>query len=354
MGFPAQGDDVAWPTDEWPVDEPDGDVDAARLAALLDRAFADPQPHDLAVTRALVVVHRGVIVAERYGPDTTSNTPLRSWSMAKSVLATLVGILVDAGRLDPDRPAAVPEWQGEGDLRRDITLGDLLRMRSGLAWREDYVDAAASDVQEMLFGSGRGDMAAFAAAQPLAHPPGTVTHYSSGTSNIVSRIVADVVAGTAATPADRTAAYDTWARAVLFDPIGMQTASPRYDDAGTWIGSSYLWATARDWARFGLLHLRGGAWGDRQVVSEEWVRTEATASGVDEDGDVYGAHWWVQADPPGTFVANGHDHQRVRVVPARDLVVVRLGRTPTERGPHVTAWLDEITGCFPDVAGPAA
>ena len=341
IGFPAQPEGVAWPTDGWSVAEPDADVDAVRLAALVDRAFADPQPDDLAITRALVVVHRGVIVAERYGPETTVDTPLCSWSMAKSVLATLVGILVDAGRLDPDAPAAVPGWSDDGDPRRSITLAHLRQMRSGLAWREEYVDATVSDVIEMLFGSGQDDMAAFAASMPLVEPPGTVTLYSSGTTNIVSLIFADVVGGGAA-------AFTAWSRDVLFDPIGMGSVSPRFDTSGTWVASSFLWATARDFARFGLLHLRGGAWEGRQIVSEPWVRFETTASGVDEDGDVHGAHWWVLPEPPGTFSAIGFDGQRVRVVPARDLVVVRLGQTPSDHKPQLAAWLDDVADCFPD------
>lgn len=344
LRFPAPVDGVPWPTDDWPTGAPGDGIDGERLHALLDRAFTDPEPDDLTETRALLVVHRGVLVAERYNPRTDAATPLRSWSMAKSVLATLVGVLVDEGRLDPSAPASVPEWASPGDPRGDITLDHLLQMRSGLAWREDYVDGERSDVIEMLFGSGQDDVAAFAASVPPAHPPGAVTLYSSGVSNIVSRLVGRVVGGGAL-------GLEAWARAVLFDRIGIRSASPRFDAAGTWIASSYLWMTARDWARFGLLQLRGGQWDGQRVVSEAWVRHQATASGVDEDGDVHGAHWWVLPHPPGTFVAAGHDAQYLRVVPARDLVVVRLGRTPADRSPLVKAWLDEIVDCVDDVGG---
>ena len=159
------------------------------------------------------------------------------------------------------RPAAVPEWLAAGDPRRAITLQQLLEMRSGLRFAEDYVDAGVSDVIEMLFGTGQHDVAAFAADFPLDHAPGTVWSYSSGTTNIVSRIVGDVVGGGEAGHARASSSER------LFGPLGMASADPRFDDAGTFVGSSFLYATARDFARFGYLYLRDGVWDGRPAAA---------------------------------------------------------------------------------------
>ena len=218
-------------------------------------------PDEYGTTYALVVVHRGVLVAQRYGgasphrdvPDepVQPETPLLSWSMAKSVVHAATGILVRDQQIDPNRPVDVPDWRGAEDPRRAITLEDLLAMRDGLDFAEDYVDGVTSDVIHMLFGEGQHDVAAYATACPLAHPPGDVYNYSSGTTNIVARALGDIVGG-------GEEGMRSFLAAELFDPIGMRTARPRFDDAGTFIGSSYVYATARDFARFGLLYLRDG------------------------------------------------------------------------------------------------
>jgi CubicO group peptidase (beta-lactamase class C family) len=248
-------------------------------------------------------------------------------------------VLVGDGRLATDEPAGVVAWQEEGDPRRAVTLEDLLDMRDGLAWAEDYVDAGISDVIEMLFGSGQDDVAGFAADRELAAPPGSRFNYSSGTSNIVSSLVADVVG--------RGEAYEAFLRHGLFAPIGMTSARPRLDATGTWIASSYLYATARDWARFGLLYLRGGMWEGRRLLPEGWVDHGRRVRSVDEeDGDLYGAHWWVEHDDLGTFTARGYEGQSIAICPALDLVVVRLGRTPEERKEAVARWRADVVATF--------
>lgn len=341
--LPAQPPGVPWPTRVWPVGPPDADVDGAGIDALIDRAFASPQPEDLARTLAVVVVHRGRIVAERHAPEVDRDTTLISWSTAKSVAQAAAGILVRDGQLDIDAPAPVPEWAGHDDPRRAITPRQLVEMQPGLAWREDYDDAGSSDVIEMLFGSGSADMAAFAASFPLSEPPGSVLRYSSGTTNILTRLLGDRVGG-------GREGFATWIRRELFDPVGMSTATVRFDEVGTWVGSSYLYATARDFARFGLLYLRGGVWDGRRVLPEGWVDWARTPSGIDEELNVYGAGWWVVPDGAGTFRAVGYEHQYVVVVPARDLVVVRLAKTPVDRRPMVRAWLADLADCFPTSA----
>jgi hypothetical protein len=195
--LPPQPAGVPWPTEAWPTADPDPAV-AGRLVALLDDLTGDVDRYG--TTYAVAVAHRGVLVAERYGgvlehwdrpfEPVEPTTRLMSWSMAKSILHAVVGTLVGEGRLALEGPAPVPEWSDPADPRHAITLDDLLEMRDGLAFSEDYADAGVSDVIEMLFGAGEADMAHFAADRPLAHPPGTVFNYSSGTSNIVSGIVA--------------------------------------------------------------------------------------------------------------------------------------------------------------------
>jgi CubicO group peptidase (beta-lactamase class C family) len=260
--------------------------------------------------------------------------------MAKSILHAAVGVSMSEGCLDLDAPAAVPAWQGADDARRAITLQQLLEMRDGLAFVEDYLDDRVSDVIEMLFGAGSTDVAAFATAKPLAHAPGTVFNYSSGTSNIVARIVGDVIGG----GRDEYAAF---LHDRLFAPIGMQSAQPRFDDAGTFIGSSYVYATAQDFARFGLLYLRDGMWDGQRILPEGWVDHARQARSVDPtDGRVYGAHWWVVDDDVGSFWASGYDGQSILCVPALDLVVVRLGKTPDGPVTHLVTWRERVRDAF--------
>jgi CubicO group peptidase (beta-lactamase class C family) len=309
---------------------------------------------------ALVIVCRGEIAAEVYGPTAGPDTALISWSMAKSFTHAMVGLLVAEGLLDPSAPAPVPEWAG--DHRSAITLQQLLEMSSGLAFVEDYVDGDVSNVIEMLFGDGKDDVARYAASFPLIHEPGAVFNYSSGTTNIISAICdrairnSGVAAGTEAFLAER-----------LFEPLGMTSATIRCDPTGTFIGSSFVYATARDFATFGRLYLddgliRGSDGATRRLLPEGWVdhaRTPVRAH-VPE-AHWYGAHWWLwdeNCDPGPTgagfdcsdingFGAHGYQGQYTLVVPDRDLVIVRLGKTPTDQQAQVRAWIADIVRCFP-------
>ncbi|MFN3219752.1 MAG: serine hydrolase domain-containing protein [Acidimicrobiales bacterium] len=312
-------------------------TDRAALGDLLDEAFGSPARTpsvDLAESLACVVMVGDEVVAERYGPGLGPDSTLLSWSMAKSVTHALVGVLVGEGRLDIGAPAPVPEWAGLGDARHAITVDHLLAMRPGLAFVEDYVDDTVSDCIDMLFGSGAADMGAYAAAKPLVAEPDTVFNYSSGTTNVVCRIVADLVG--------RGPAMESWMRAVLFDPLAMASAAPKFDEAGVFVGSSYLYATARDFARFGALYRDDGCVGGRRILPEGWVAHGTVLRSRDDEGHGYGAHWWVWDEPAGAFCAQGYEAQRTLVVPDRDLVVVRLGKTPVERGPLVDDWLRRV------------
>ena len=241
----------------------------------------------MAETFAVLVVHRGRLVVERYQgalehfdrPPTrvTADTPLLSWSIAKSMLHAVVGLLVGQGRLDLDAPAAVPEWAAPDDPRHAITLRQMLAMRDGLDFVEDYVDDRISDTIQMLFGDGQPDMAHFAADRPLTAPPGERFNYSSGTSNIISGVVARTVG-----PGE---SYARFLHSRLFGPLGMTSADPEFDEAGTWVASSYLRASARDYARFGLLYLRDGMWDGVRILPAGWVDYGRTMVSIDDSED---------------------------------------------------------------------
>jgi CubicO group peptidase (beta-lactamase class C family) len=295
---------------------------------------------DIGRTDAVLVEQRGQVVLEQYGDGVDAATTLRSWSMAKSMLHAAVGMLVADGRLDLDAPAPVAAWADPSDPRHAITLRQLLQMRPGLAWNEIYLPDAGSDVVEMLFGRDwepQPDVAAFAAAKPLATEPGSAFVYSSGTSNIVSGIVRDEVgAGDA---------YLAFLRERLFGPLGMASADPKLDEAGTWIASSYCFCTARDFASFGRLYLEDGVRGGERLLPSKWVRTAYDTISVDEDGKGHSMHWWQSYAGrfPGACNAAGYEGQYIVVVPSLELVAVRLGQTTAEdRGPLVDAVGDLI------------
>ena len=273
--------------------------------------------------------------ADGYGPTTTCH----SWSMAKSITQCLAGMLVADGKLDIQAPADVPEWRAPGDPRGAITLDQLLRMSSGLSFREDYDPTHPSDVIEMLFGKGRDDTAAFAAGFPLAHSPGSHFYYSSGTTNIVSRRLARAHGGD----------FAAYMQERLFGPLGMTSAQPKFDAAGTFIGSSFCFCTPRDFAKFGLLYLRGGQWEGRRLLPQTWVDYARTATWQQPDGQAdgpYGASWWLDLAGPGTFSANGYDGQFIVLCPDRDLIIVRHGVTPAEHMPVQMGWLNDLAGLF--------
>jgi hypothetical protein len=307
---------------------------APAVAAAIERAFREPQAGGSRrrQTTAVAVVHDGRLVAERYAPGYGPETPLLSWSMAKSVIATLIGIAAADGRLALDAPAPVPEWSAPGDPRHGITLDHLLHMSSGLRFDETY--GATNDVSRMLFTAP--DTGAFAARSPLAAEPGSVWAYSSGTANLLARVLRHAVGGD-------LSALVRFARERLFDPVGMASAFFEPDASGTFIGSSFAFATARDWARFGELHRRGGEWYGRRVLPEGWV-AYATAPAPSAPPRCYGAHWWLNAKsdlrmcrrwrgvPGDAYAARGHSGQYVVVVPSAHLVVVRLGLSIPDDG----------------------
>lgn len=335
--LPAQASDVAWPTHHWPT----GALPAEHPArAMLDAVFTPEGVEGVGETEALLIVQGGRLLVERYGEGRGPADTCHSWSMAKSLTHALVGLLVGDGRLDVHAPVDVPEWRAADDPRAAITLDQLLRMSSGLKFTEAYAPGEPSDVIEMLFGRGQSDTAHFAASFPLAHTPDTVWSYASGTTNIVSRCAARALGATGP-------AFEAWMRERLFGPMGMTSPIPKFDGAGTFIGSSFCFCTPRDFARFGLLYLRDGVWEGRRLLPEGWVdyaRTRTRGSGGPEG--TYGAHWWLETAGPGSFSANGYDGQYIGVVPELDLVVIRNGKTPLEKKDALAAWLAALVDTF--------
>jgi CubicO group peptidase (beta-lactamase class C family) len=338
--LPVQPRDVPWPTADWPTGAPA--ADAAVLDALLAEAFDGDPAGPLGETHAVVVIQGGRLVLERYGPDHGPDVTCPSWSMAKSITQVLVGLAVGDGVLDIHAPAGVRAWSSPEDPRGAITLDHLLRMSSGLAWIEDYVPGNVSDVVEMLFSSGKEDVAAYAAAKPLEHEPGSFFYYSSGTTNIVSRRVGEAIGATGD-------AFAAFMRERLFAPLGMRSAEPRCDAAGTFIGSSFCFCTPRDFARFGLFCLRDGVWEGRRLLPEGWIDYARTPTFQQPGGEIdgpYGAHWWLGRGGPGSFAAIGYGGQNIVLHPDLDLVVVRNGATPLETAPAMRDWVARLVRAF--------
>jgi CubicO group peptidase (beta-lactamase class C family) len=342
-------DDLPWPSGNGEIAVPLPAVfDESKLSKALDNAFAESGSEKLKNTRAVLVVYDGRLIAERYAPGFDRNMPLLGWSMSKSITNALVGIMVKNGKLHLKEPAPVPEWRKEGDPRGKITLDQLLRMSSGLEFGEIY--KPLYDATKMLYRSS--DFAAYAAAKPLEAAPDTKWSYSSGTANIISRIVR--------TEAEKNYPDSfTFMREELFDRIGMQSAVPEPDPSGTYVGSSYTFATPRDWARFGLLYLQDGVWNGVRILPEGWVRYTTTPTQGAPIGQ-YGALFWLNAGPvsdPGkrrwpsspadAYSADGYQEQKVIVIPSRKLVLVRFGATSVRKAWNTDMFIAEVLAAFP-------
>ncbi|CAN7374869.1 serine hydrolase domain-containing protein [Neorhizobium tomejilense] len=300
------------PSTLWPEGgKVESDPSVARL--LSDMGLAGPG------LRAVVVVKRGRIVGETYSTGFSKDTPLLGWSMTKTVNAAILGTLIRDGKLSLDDKGLFPQWQG--NQRGDIRIADLAAMESGLAFNENY--GTVADVTRMLY--LEPDMANFAADQPLEADPGTRFGYSSGTAVMLSKIWMDRIG-------DRTAAL-SYPRNALFGPLGMQSAVMETDAAGTFVGSSYMYATARDWARIGLLLARDGVWNGNRILPQGFVTLMHQANAT-SNGRYSKMQTWLPGKnnpdiPADAFFLQGHDGQTITVIPSLDLVVVRLGLTPS-------------------------
>jgi len=337
VAAPQRARAVPWPEGDLPSPRGEWDdaVDVERLARLIDASFADAGDPGSANARGIAVVHRGRLLVNRQAPGFGAGTPLHGWSMAKTVLGMLAHKLAAEQRLALDAnvvdafgakraPAWVDAWRG--DARSRITVADLLYMRDGLDDDESYLPWG--NVVRMLW--SRPDAAAYAAEAHAGVPPRKRWHYSSGSANILAAVLRGRF--------ESDAAYWAYPKAALFDPIGAHSATFETDAEGTWIGSSYLWASTADWARIGQLMLDDGRWRGREVLAPGWLARAMTASLDAGPGLGYGAHIWRvghptegacrrHALPEDALALTGHWGQIMAIVPSRHAVIVRLGWT---------------------------
>ena len=290
----------------------------------INEAFTETDPENIKRTRAIVVLQNGKIVAEKYASNITKETPLIGWSMTKSITSTMIGLLVKDGKLNIKKPAPIAEWQS--DERRNITIDHLLRMSSGLDWAENY--AQPSPATEMLFRTKNAGL--FALQVPAKFKPDEQWYYSSGSSNILQEIMRRQFRN--------LADYQAFPHKRLFEKLGMHSAVLELDASGTYVGSSFMFATARDWAKFGQLYLQDGVWNGERLLPEGWVKYSSTET--PNSNGKYAAHFWLyhndnqyQSD---VYHAIGFEGQYVTIVPSKNLVIVRLGCTPGDNFDHST------------------
>jgi CubicO group peptidase (beta-lactamase class C family) len=319
-GFPPQPAGVPFPTEEWPEAEWPSGVDRTGVDRTVDTAFADG---GLPRVRAVLIVHGGEIVYERYSPNRADgrSVAMPGFSMAKSIASALAGIVVRERRLDVDAPAAVPEWRAPSDPRHAITVDHLLRMSSGLAWTER---PHTVDLNRLV---AADDGAAYAADKELVAAPGTQFVYSSGNTMLVAGILADEVGS--------RGDFRAFVDAELVDRIGMGRVEMDFDPSGTWYGGLSFETTARSFAKFGLLYLRDGVWDGERILPEGWVDYSRTPIVANAE---YGAGWWLDPERPGVMYAVGVDGQVVTVDPAHDLTFVQLA---TDGGSGISLAISE-------------
>jgi CubicO group peptidase (beta-lactamase class C family) len=266
-------------------------------------------------TRSVLVVYKDKIIAEKYDTGFNKNSKILGWSMTKSITSALFGVLEKQGKYDIYKPAPIAEWQN--DERKIITTNDLLHMNSGLEWEEDY--NTICDATKMLFQAE--DMSRAQLEKPAAFKPNSHWNYSSGTTNLLSGILRKQFK-------TQQEYLDFWYSA-LIDKIGMNSMVVETDMAGNYVGSSYGWATTRDWSKFGLLYLHKGNWNGEQIFDESWAKYTATPTNTSK-GE-YGAHFWLNAGgkykdvPRDMYFCSGYQGQMVAIIPSLDLVIVRMG-----------------------------
>ncbi|MFT3680499.1 MAG: serine hydrolase [Ferruginibacter sp.] len=321
-------DTIAWPYGDKIMDTVPPNIDRVVLNTAIDSAMTAYRDGKPGYTRAMLVLYDGKIIAEKYAPGFDINTRLLGWSMSKSLTAAMIGVLVKQGKLTVDAPAPVAEWKGTD--KEKITLKNLLQQSTGLDFTEIY--DRPSDVTKMLFSTG--DMAAYTASRPLAAEPGTVFNYSSGNSNILSRIIR------------KTAGENDYAGfpfKELFYKINAYSFILEPDASGTYIGSSYSYGTARDFARFGLLYYNNGVWNGEQLLPENWVKDTREPCAANKFRR-YGYQFWLNGlnekeptslrfpdAPADMYFCNGFGGQSVFIIPSKKLIVVRLGIREIDR-----------------------
>lgn len=332
-----------------------GNIDRRAFSTILADAMDEPGTNASRRSRAIVVLHRGKVIAERYAPGITASTPLPGWSMTKSVFNALLGRMQQEHMIPGvDGPVLINEWQSKlNDPRAVITYDQLLHMSSGLAFDESYWNPL-SDVVQMLFVEPAS--AGFAVARPLEHSPGTVFAYNSGATNILSAAMRNI--------SGSIQSYQHIPFDLLFRPLGIGNAVIETDQDGYFIGSSFMHATARDWAKIGQLFLQDGVWNDERLLPAGWVDYSITPAPAAPNG-IYGAHWWLELPgsrdddgnliddgppvPDDAFFALGHDGQSISIIPSKELVIVRLGLTRHRDAFDLRRFVGSIAALFPDI-----
>lgn len=327
--YPEQPPGVPFPTRSWPTDVLPSGVDATAIEAAVDLAFGAPDAE--ARVRSVVIVHAGRIVYERYHPLDGPDVAYSSFSVAKSYTSALIGLLVADGTLALDDTSVRAEWSDPGDPRSAITVRDLLEMSSGLTWAEQY--EADSMPLAMIVAP---DAAAYVASQPLEADPGSLYDYSTGTSALLVGLAADELGGCAAATA--------YLGERLLDPIGITTETLLTDEGGCWLGGLGADMTTRDFARFGLLYLRGGEWDGEQILPTSWIDETRVPASTNAD---YGLHWWL-ADDGRSFSAEGLFGQRIVVVPDDDLVLAVNTTAGGDPGPLSATILEQFAALGAD------
>lgn len=362
--LPTQPYDVPWPTVEWPVGALPPDMDTAAFSAAMVDAFDRSAP-GLGETREVVIIRGGRLVYERAASGYSTNMRLVSWSMAKSITHALVGIAVAQGRVNINQPMGSPHWSAD-DRRARIPWRHWLQMTDGQRYLEiEAATIAHSDASRKLFGPGRLDVARYCAGLPLIHEPGTHWNYNSCGIVLTADALTRAIVPSPTSPEQRRATMMRWMNVSLFDVIGMKP-QPEFDATGLLYGSALIYASARDFARFGLLYLRDGMWDGRRVLPEGWVDFARTP-GTGTNADIYGAGWWlapkegdgrpypnyVDTGPERDgFSAQGFEGQYTLLVPSKDLIIVRLGMTPEQdlRSGALKDWMGRVARTFPPVA----
>ncbi len=308
-------DTINWPMGNVMPDTFPAGINVEKVNEVLATAFEEKDPEKPVNTRAVLIVYNDQLVAERYGESFGPYDTQLGWSMTKSVTNALIGTLVKTGKISLEDNALFEEWDDE---RKAITLDNMLKMSSGISWTESYY--SLSPITRMLYTVP--SMGKYSASFDLEAEPGQLWEYSSGTTNMLSRKIWEI------TGED----YHQYPYTALFHKIGMTSARIEMDASGAFVGSSYGWATPRDWARFGLLYLNDGIWQGERILPEGWVKYSSEAIPEAPNG-VYGAHFWKFHNkdkahlPQDAFMANGFSGQSVIIIPSKDLVIVRMGQT---------------------------
>lgn len=360
----AHPDYLDWPTNGWSAAPLEAHADPVEIKALIDEAMAGDVTSLMGETRAIVIVKCGSIVAEAYRPGFDEDTKHVSWSMAKSMTQALVGRMIALGHIksiDEAMPTPFPQ----NDPRSEITWRQWLNMTDGLDYDEiGTADLNENDVVQMMFGRGRYDVSAYAASLPALHAPGEHWNYTTAGYHLISRAIGLTLVEKVQNQAgkDQRRHISDLLQEILFAPLGMDTVL-EFDPKGTFLGGSLVWASPRDFAKFGYLYLRDGVWEDEPLLPAGWVEfAQMPTSGTNTN--VYGAGWWItpngetpthsqaaKSEPFDAYHAGGHEGQTIWVVPSKDLVIVRLGLMPNseENWAALYEWNQRIARSFKDI-----